>query len=201
MATVLSEVRVALVMTLSLALVVCVAYPVAVFAAAQAFFPHKANGSLVYHQGAIVGSQLIAQRFEHARYFHPRPSAAGKGYDASASGGSNLGPTSAKLIDSVEKRIAQYRAENGLPETIPIPADAVTASASGLDPHIGIDNALLQARRVAAARGWKAEEVVAEIRAQAEGRTFGLLGEPRVNVLVLNLRLDQREKTARAHNG
>jgi K+-transporting ATPase ATPase C chain len=140
--------------------------------------------------GNVVGSSLLAQGFAGPSYFHPRPSAAGLGYDAVNSGGTNLGPTSKKLIEDVKQRVADYRAENGLSSDTPVPADAVTSSASGLDPHISVRNATLQAARVAKARGVGEKDVLAKIGANTEGRTLGFLGEPRVNVLTLNLSLD-----------
>jgi K+-transporting ATPase ATPase C chain len=139
-----------------------------------------------------VGSNLLAQGFTDPKYFHPRPSAAGQGYDATTSGGSNLGPTSKKLVDGVRRRVTNYRLENGLPADTIVPADAVTTSASGLDPHISVKNALLQAERVASTRGLSVEVVMKKIDAHTEGRTLGILGEPRVNVLMLNLDLDGR---------
>jgi K+-transporting ATPase ATPase C chain len=151
---ILVQLRTVLLTVAVLAMLLCGTYPLAVWALAQGLFPWQANGSLLVHKGgAVAGSALLAQDFNGPAYFHPRPSAAGKGYDAAGSGGSNLGPTSRKLVDTVKKRIADYRLENGLEPAIPIPADAVTASASGLDPHISVKNALLQARRVAKARG------------------------------------------------
>lgn len=140
--------------------------------------------------GRFVGSRLVGQSFTSAAYFHPRPSAAGEGYDAIRSGGSNLGPISEKLSRSLEERILRYRNENNLPQDRPLPADAVTASGSGLDPHISVENALLQARRVGEARGRSEEAVIRLIRDAAEGPDLGILGESRVNVLLLNLSLD-----------
>ncbi len=173
-----------------LAVILCGIYPLASWVLAQALFPAKANGSLLARNGAVVGSGLIGQRFSGPGYFHPRPSAAGQGYDAAASGGSNLGPLSKDLVEAVRRRVAEYRAENGLAAATPVPADAVTASASGLDPHISPGNARLQAGRVARARGLAESEVLALVAASTEGRTLGILGEPRVNVLELNLALD-----------
>src|SRR5690348_1118776 len=148
-----SHVRGAIVSTLVLAIICCGLYPLIVFGISQAIFRDKANGSLIIaSDGAVRGSRLLGQAFSGAKYFHPRPSAAGNGYDAANSGGSNLGPTSQKLNDAIKERIAVYRAENGLSETEPVPADAVTASGSGLDPHISLDNAELQIPRVAKAR-------------------------------------------------
>jgi len=182
------------VMTVALVVIVCGVYPVAVFVLAQGVFPGKANGSIVYHNGSIAGSELLAQAFTGAGYFHPRPSAAGTaGYDALASGGSNLGPISKDLISAVQDRVGKYREENGVSDGTPVPADAVSASGSGLDPHISVQNALLQASRVAKARGVDAVAVKDEIRKNTEGRTLGILGEPRVNVLLLNMSLDRAQ--------
>ena len=186
----LSELRHSVAAVLSLAVISCGIYPAAVWILAQGLFPAKANGSLVMRSGAILGSRLIGQGFAESKYFHPRPSAAGQGYDASSSGGRNLGPTSKKLVDAVRQRIADYRAENNLgPDTI-VPADAVTASASGLDPHISLKNALLQTPRVARVRGLDEKAVRKLVETYTEGRDLGILGEPRVNVLMLNLALD-----------
>ena len=158
---------------------------------AKIFFPENANGSLVRNSaGEIVGSRLIAQNFISDRYFHPRPSAAGEGYDGSSSSGANLGPTNAELLDSIEERVAAYREENELDSDTQVPVDAVTASSSGLDPHISIANARLQAPRVAEARGLDIEDVLSLIGEHTDGRDIGFLGEPGVNVLLLNLALD-----------
>jgi len=165
-------------------------YPLLSWGLAQALFPARANGSLLVRDGRVVGSSLIGQGFRSPAYFHPRPSAAGDGYDAERSGGTNLGPLSKLLVEAVRARAAAYRAENGLPSDAPVPADAVTASASGLDPHISPENARLQAPRVARARGLSEAEVLRRVEAAIEGRTLGVLGEPRVNVLRLNLSLD-----------
>ncbi len=165
-------------------------YPLASWVLAQAFFPGQANGSLVKRGGHVIGSSLIGQPFVSPAYFHPRPSAAGEGYDAERSGGANLGPLSKALAEVVRARVAAYRAENGLAPDAGVPADAVTASASGLDPHISPENARIQARRVARARGLSEAEVLRRVEASTEGRTFEVLGEPRVNVLLLNLSLD-----------
>jgi potassium-transporting ATPase KdpC subunit len=189
----ISQLRTSLVATIVLAMILCGLYPALVWSVAQALFPEKANGSLIIQNGRTVGSKLIGQNFTDAKYFHPRPSAAGDaGYDATSSGGSNLGPTSRKLIESVKERVEAYRAENNLPLNVQAPADAVTASASGLDPHISVRNALLQAPRVAKARGIEEKTVVEKIEANTQGRDFFILGEPRVNVLALNLSLDAR---------
>jgi K+-transporting ATPase ATPase C chain len=171
------------------------AFPAVVTGIASVLFPRQAHGSLVRGpDGRVVGSTLIAQGFSGAKYFHPRPSSAGTGYDASASGGSNLGPTSRKLIDETRALADAYRRENGLAEGTVIPADAVTRSASGLDPHISPANAMLQAARVAAARGMKDGDVRAFVTGFTEGREVDLFGEPRVNVLELNLALDRGRK-------
>jgi K+-transporting ATPase ATPase C chain len=187
------QIKISLAALLALAVLVCGIYPLLVWAAGQALFPIQAGGSFVRSGETVTGSFLLAQNFSGAVYFHPRPSAAGSGYDASASGGSNLGPTSRQLIETVRVRIAAYRAENRLPADVPIPADAVTASASGLDPHISVPNALIQAGRVAEARGLRRETVRSKIEAHTEGRDLGFLGMPRVNVLMLNLSLDKKE--------
>jgi K+-transporting ATPase ATPase C chain len=185
------ELRVAVVATLSLAVVVSGIYPVLVWAISQGLFPYEANGSLVQRGGQTIGSELIAQSFSSPKYFHPRPSAAGEvGYDAAGSSGSNLGPLSKKLLDDVKERVDSYRTENGLPSDIPVPADAVTASGSGLDPHISLQNARRQARRVALARAVNLDEIEKAIRAHTEGRTLGVFGEERINVFKLNLALD-----------
>ena len=186
----LKELRIAIIATILLAILTCGIYPLAVWVLGQGLFPRKANGSLVTAQGQLIGSSLLAQGFGGARYFHPRPSAAGSGYDAARSGGTNWGPISKRLIDAVRERIAAYRAENNLSSGTPVPADAVTTSASGLDPHVSVKNALLQAGRVAQARGLPVEAVIRKIEAHTEKRTFGILGEPRVNVLMLNCDLD-----------
>jgi len=186
------EMRAGAAATLFLAVLVCVLYPAVVWLLGQGLFPEKAAGSLVVSEGAVLGSSLLAQDFEGAAYFHPRPSAAGTGYDAAQSGGTNLGPLSKKLLDRVRGRVEAYRRENELPADALVPADAVTSSASGLDPHISVANALIQARRVARARGMNMEVIVRRITSHTEGRTLGILGESRVNVLLLNLDLDGR---------
>jgi len=177
-------------LTLVLTVLTGVIYPAVVTGIAQVVFPAQANGSLETIGGRVVGSRLIGQNFSRPEYFHPRPSSAGGGYDASASSGSNLGPTSQKLIDRVKASIAQYRQENP-GYTGPIPADAITASGSGLDPHISPANAGIQAARVAAAWGVDAGRVRGLVAAATEEPWLGLFGEPRVNVLALNLSLDR----------
>ena len=168
-------------------------YPFVMTGLAQVLFPWRANGSLVTDEkGQVVGSELIAQGFSNPAYFQPRPSAAGeKGYDAASSGGSNLGPTSKKLQDRINDDLKRLKAEN--PEaTAPVPAELVTTSASGLDPHLSPEGMIWQLPRVAKARGVALERVKAVVDANVEGRTFGVLGEPRVNVLVVNLALDRQ---------
>ena len=186
----ITQLRISLKATLFLAVLLCGIYPLVVWLLAQGLFPANANGSLVMRNGKILGSSLISQGFTAPKYFHPRPAAAGQGYDATSSGGSNLGPTSRKLVETVRQRVDAYRSENNLPPDALVPADAVTASASGLDPHISLKNALLQASRVVKARGLSEDIVLKEIKHYTEGRGLGVLGEPRVNVLVLNLTLD-----------
>jgi potassium-transporting ATPase KdpC subunit len=187
-----SHIRSAVISTFVLAIVCCGLYPLIVFGISQSFFRDKANGSLIVDSGGTVrGSKLLGQAFADPKYFHPRPSAAGNGYDATSSGGSNLGPTSRKLNDAIKERLAAYRAENGLSESAPVPADAVTASGSGLDPHISLQNTELQIPRVVKARGVAEEKVRELIRQNTNGRDFGVFGEPGVNVLQLNRALDQ----------
>ncbi len=187
----ITELRIALLATLSLVIILCGFYPLLVWALSQGLFPDQANGSLIKEKQTIRGSSLIAQGFGHPKYFHPRPSAAGQGYDGLSSAGSNLGPLSQKLNDSLKERLTQYRTENKLSPDVLIPADAVTASASGLDPHISLKNALLQTARVATARGVGDQTVLKQIEHYTQGRDWGIFGEPRVNVLMLNLALDQ----------
>jgi potassium-transporting ATPase KdpC subunit len=186
-----SHIRGAVVSTLVLAVVCCGLYPLIVFGISQALFRDKANGSLITGAGGnIRGSKLLGQAFSDPKYFHPRPSAAGNGYDATSSGGSNLGPTSRKLNDAIKDRVAAYRKENGLSENDSLPADAVTGSGSGLDPQISLRNAELQTPRIAKARGLSEQKVRELIRENTDGRDLGVLGEPGVNVLNLNLALD-----------
>jgi K+-transporting ATPase ATPase C chain len=239
------ELKPAFLMMVVLTVLTGVLYPAVITAISQAVFRDKANGSLITVNGQIVGSRLIGQNFSKDEYFHPRPSSAGNGYDPTATSGSNLGPTSAKLFngttkmddktkqevvdfDGIKDRVVHYCVDNGLPyessapldnfkdakgdlddvklikafgddktplvfaSKTPIPADAVTASASGIDPHISPRNADLQAARVAKARGVSAEQVQAVVNEFTEARTWGVLGEPHVNVLELNLALDAR---------
>ena len=175
-----------------LAIVCCGLYPLVVFGIAQALYRDKANGGLIVDQdGTVRGSKLLAQGFTADKYFHPRPSAAGNGYDAANSSGSNLGPTSEKLNDAIKDRVAAYRKENGLNESEAVPADAVTTSGSGLDPHISLRNAELQGPRVAKARGVSEEKLRELINQNTDGPDLGFLGEAGVNVLTLNRGLDQ----------
>src|SRR5215468_8093975 len=193
MKKILTEIRGAVMSTIVLAVVCCGIYPLVVFGIGQGAFRDQANGSLIVDKdGTIRGSKLLGQNFTAEKYFHPRPSAAGNGYDAANSSGSNLGPTSQKLNDAIKDRITAYRAENNLKETEPVPADAVTASGSGLDPHISLRNAELQTARVAKARGFSEDKVRELVRQNTDGRDFGVFGDPGVNVLQLNLALDQQ---------
>lgn len=169
-----------------------IVYPLVVTGFAQVAFSDRANGSLIWRDGKPVGSSLVGQVFTGARYFQPRPSAAGGGYDAMASAASNLGPTNPELIDAAKSRIAEYRRQNHLSAAQEVPIDAVTSSASGLDPHVSPENARLQAPRVAAARGIPLARVLRLVARFTDQRSLGFLGEPGVNVLELNLALDER---------
>lgn len=183
----------ALVATLLLVFITGIAYPLAVTGLAQALFKNQANGSLLSRKGQVIGSQLIGQNFSKAEYFHSRPSAAGaKGYDASASSGSNLGPTNAQLRENVQANLKKLLAENPGVSPKQVPVDMVTTSASGLDPHISPASAKLQIPRVAKARGIDEKKVEQLVEQYTQGRQFGILGEPRVNVLRLNMALDKR---------
>ena len=188
-----SHIRGAVVSTLVLAVVCCGLYPLIVFGVSQTLFRDKANGSLIVaSDGTVRGSKLLGQAFSDPKYVHLRPSAAGNGYDATSSGGSNLGPTSRKLDEAIKERIAAYRAENSLSETDSVPADAVTASGSGLDPEISLRNAELQIARVAKSRGLSEDKIRELVQKNTDGRDLGVFGDPGVNVLQLNLALDQQ---------
>jgi K+-transporting ATPase ATPase C chain len=181
----------ALRMTLVLTVLTGVIYPGIVTGLCQMLFPNQANGSLIYKDGKVIGSELVGQNFTRPEYFQPRPSAAGNGYDATASGGSNLGPTSQKLVDRVKGSVDKFRKDN--PNfTGTIPADLLTASGSGLDPHLSPESADAQVERVAQARGQSPQDIRNLVEQLTEGRDLGFLGEPRVNVLKLNQALDAR---------
>jgi K+-transporting ATPase ATPase C chain len=197
-----------LLMTIALILLLGVAYPLVITGISQVAFSKRANGSFVENAGGkVVGSSLIGQSFTKPQYFHPRPSAAGSGYDALASGASNLGPSNPKLLDGaaddpatknvddsyagVKQRVAEYRKDNGLGSDAAVPVDAVTASGSGLDPQISVANARIQARRVAGARDRSLDQVLRLVANHTQSRPLGVLGEKAVNVLTLNLALDK----------
>ena len=210
--TMVKQLIISIRITLILLVIVSGVYPLVVWGISQVAFHHQANGSLVTDaKGNVIGSELLAQGFAKAQYFQPRPSAAGNGYDPTQSGGTNLGPTSDKLIngihkpnlkngqpdpgdfDGVKDLAAEYRTTNGLPANAPVPVDAVTRSASGLDPDITPENAKLQVHRIAAARGVPDDMVQDLVNQYTEGRSLGFLGEPTVNVLKLNLALDKSD--------
>jgi K+-transporting ATPase ATPase C chain len=214
----LKQLRPAILSVLTLAVAFGLVFPLLITAIARVAFPHQSAGSLVERGGRVIGSELLAQAFGKPGYFHPRPSAAGAGYDATASGGTNLGPTSDKLIHGIHKKLpngqddpgnfdgiadlaAAYRQENGLAAGTPLPADAVTRSGSGLDPDISPANAALQISRVAKARGLTSAAVQGLVAAQTQPRQFGVLGEPRVNVLRLNLALDDLSRASAGVSG
>ena len=190
----LQQTRTAILMVVVLTVLLGVVYPLIMTGLSQVLFPNQANGSLIRDSsGIVVGSALLGQNFSSPQYFHPRPSAAGTdGYDATSSGASNFGATNQKLIDAATDRATAYRAENGLAADALVPVDAVTASASGLDPDISPANALIQVSRVATAWNLSEDQVRSLVNQYTEGRTLAVLGEPRVNVLKLNLALDGR---------
>ncbi len=203
------DLKTAILTTIGLSLIVSIIYPALVWSASQLLFQREANGSLIMRNGKVVGSELLGQTFSSPQYFHPRPSAAGNGYDAASSGGSNLGPISAKLLGGVlddpatpdtdesfaglKQRVEAYRLVNNLGPDVKIPADAVTASGSGLDPHISPRNAELQVARVARARGMSEEKVNALLLKFIDQPDLVFLGEPGVNVLKLNVALDESQ--------
>jgi potassium-transporting ATPase KdpC subunit len=192
MKTLLKELWTSIVATIVLGVVCCGLYPVVVWGISQVAFSHQANGSLIERNGEIVGSRLLAQGFSGPKYFHPRPSQAGAGYDTTSSGGSNLGPTSQKLMDSIKANVEAYRKENDLAADAIVPVDAVTNSGSGLDPHISSANAKIQIPRVAKERGLN-EEIVQNLIGRATDQPlFGFIGgDSGVNVLELNVALDE----------
>ena len=192
MKTMLAEFSRSVVATLFFAIILCGVYPLVVYGVGQLLFATQANGSLLVDKsGAARGSALLAQNFTGAGYFHPRPSAAGpNGYDATSSGGSNYGPTSSNLVANIEQNLATYRSDNGLATNAVVPADAVTASGSGLDPNISLKNAELQIPRVAKARGLTEDQVRKLVQQNTSDRDLGVFGEPRVNVMTLNFALD-----------
>ena len=190
-----SQLRPAILVTLVLMVITGLIYPGVVTALAQLLFPRAANGSLITAQGRVIGSELIGQPFARAEYFHPRPSAAGAGYDDTLSTGSNKGPTDLKLADTLIAQAVDSAVKLDGAVRGRVPADLVTRSGSGLDPHISPASALLQVPRVARARGLDSATVRALVDRHIEGRTLGFLGEPRVNVLLLNLALDSLRRT------
>ena len=183
--------RTQILFTIVTAVLLGIIYPLLVTGLASALFPHKAAGSLILKNGQVIGSELLAQSFTSDRYFHPRPSAAGNGYDATASGGTNLAQSNGKLVQRIQGDIDKLAAQN---PGKPVPIDMVTTSASGLDPDITPENAYYQASRVAQARSLSEEQVRTLIAQHITGRDLGFLGEPRINVLELNLALDQMSK-------
>ena len=184
------QLRPALVAVVAFTIICGLAYPLVVTAIAQVGWQDTANGSLIERDGVVVGSELLGQPFTSPEYFQPRPSAAGDGYDGAASSGSNLGPTNPDYLATVAERVAAYRDVNGLGVEVLVPVDAVTASGSGLDPHISVRNAKLQAPRVAAERGLDLDDVLALVDEHTTERPLGIFGDPGVNVLELNLALD-----------
>jgi potassium-transporting ATPase KdpC subunit len=191
MKSIIADIRHTIVVTIIGVIVLCGIYPVVVWALGQTLFHYQANGSLITGKdGTVLGSEMIGQAFSDDKYFNSRPSAAGTGYDASNSSATNLGPTSQKLHDSIQAAVIAYRKQNGLAADALVPADAVTSSASGLDPDISVKNAMLQAPRVAKTRNMSLDAVTALVQKYTKGRDFGVFGDPHVNVLKLNLALD-----------
>ena len=191
MKNILLDIKTTIIFSIISIILLCVVYPLLVMALGQTLFHSQANGSIIYGKdGTPLGSAIIGQAFADDKYFDSRPSAAGTGYDASNSGGTNLGPTSQKLHDSIKAAVDAYRKQNGLSADTLVPADAVTSSASGLDPDISVKNAMLQIARVAKTRKMSVDAVTALVQKYTEGRDFGVFGDPRVNVLKLNLALD-----------
>ena len=191
MKNILIDLKNSIIATIVFAIVCCGIYPVAVWGMGKVLFPHQADGSLVTDKdGKILASTLIGQNYTSDKYFNSRPSAAGTGYDPTSSGGTNLGPTSQKLNDSIKAAVDAYRKQNGMAADAPVPADAVTSSASGLDPDISVDNAAIQTARVAKARSLPVDQVKALVDKYTVNPDLGILGERRVNTVKLNLALD-----------
>jgi potassium-transporting ATPase KdpC subunit len=196
MKTILIDIKNTIIASIILAVACCVIYPVVVWGAGQLLFKHQADGSLIVNKdGKIIGSELLGQQFSTDKYFNSRPSAAGTGYDGSSSGGTNLGPTSQKLNDSIKAAIDAYRKQNNLPVDALVPADAVTSSASGLDPHISPANARIQVARVAKARNLDPAKVQELVEQYTDKPFMGIIGDAGVNVLKLNLALDDLNNT------
>jgi K+-transporting ATPase ATPase C chain len=193
MKEILQQLKLSIIATLVFAVICCGVYPLVVWAFGQALFPSQANGSLITNgQEQVIGSELIGQTFTGPQYFNSRPSYAGAGYDPTASGGSNLGPTSQKLATTIQQAIAAYRTQYDLSMSTPVPADAVTGSASGLDPEISLANAAIQAPIVAKARNTSLANIQMLINENIDGRSLDIFGESGVNILMLNIALDEK---------
>ncbi|MFM2072681.1 MAG: Potassium translocating ATPase, subunit [Actinomycetota bacterium] len=190
MRALIRQLRPSLVLLAIFTVVLGIGYPLLSTFIGQVAFGDQADGSLITRDGKVIGSELIGQTFAAPQYFHSRPSAAGAGYDGAASSGSNYGPLNPDFLAAIDERVAAYRAANALPDTALVPVDAVTASGSGLDPHISVANARIQAPRVAAERGLELSQVLSLVDDHTDGRVFGVLGEPGVNVVMLNVALD-----------